>query len=142
MSIKDRNTLGVTWYNTASDEADMALNTNFSWSATGGDFDIETVYLHENGHVLGLGHSEVPLSVMEAVYAGPRSTLTQDDICGIQTLYGTPDDACTTTTEPPTDPVIGDATTADISYSLNRGKLFITVGLKRWRFSTCTKHFS
>jgi hypothetical protein len=129
MSIKDRNTLGVTWYNTNTDEADMALNTNFSWNTNGNDFDIETVYLHENGHVLGLGHSEEAGSIMEAVYAGPRPTLTQDDICGIQTLYGTPDSVCATTTEPPIDPVTGDAVTADISYSLNRGKLFITVAL-------------
>jgi hypothetical protein len=132
MSIKDRNTLGVTWYNTSSDEADMALNTNFSWNPTEGGFDIETVYLHENGHVLGLGHSEEVGSIMEAVYAGPRPTLTQDDWCGIQTLYGIPDAACTTTTEPPTDPEAGDATTANVDYKIKKGKnggLQITVTL-------------
>ena len=127
MSIKDRNTLGVTWYNTNSDEADMALNTNFPWNTNGNDFDIQTVYLHENGHVLGLGHSEVSGSIMEAVYAGQRLNLTQDDRCGIQTLYGNTEldtylSECTTTTEPPTDPEAGDATTADIDYKIKKGK--------------------
>jgi hypothetical protein len=134
MSIKDRNTLGVTWFNPNSDEADMALNTNFSWNTNGDKYDIQTVYLHENGHVLGLGHSDVLGSIMEAVYAGPRLALTLDDKCGIQSLYGNTEldtylSECTTTTEPPIDPVTGDATTADISYSLNRGKLFITIAL-------------
>jgi len=135
MSIKNKNTLGVTWYSTSADEADMALNTNFSWSTTGisGTFDVETVYLHENGHVLGLGHSDVQGSIMEAVYDGIRQSLHQDDICGIQTIYGIPDPVCETT-EPPTDPpTTGDAVTADISYRAKNGKggnLFVDVLLK------------
>lgn len=137
MSIKDRNTLGVTWYNTNSDEADMALNTNFPWNTNENDFDIETVYLHENGHVLGLGHSVVGGSIMEAVYVDARQTLTQDDKCGIQTLYGNTEldtylDECNTTTEPPTNPVAGEATTADIDYKIRKGPnggLLVTVTL-------------
>ncbi len=50
--------------------------------------DFFTVALHELGHSLGLGHSDVLGSVMEPVYAGPRRTLQADDIAGIQTLYG------------------------------------------------------
>ena len=53
-------------------------------------FDFFTVALHELGHALGLGHSDVAGSVMEAVYAGTRRTLTADDIAGIQALYGAP----------------------------------------------------
>jgi len=119
LSIKNKNTLGVTWYSTSNPEADMALNTNFSWSTNGspGTFDVETVYLHENGHVLGLGHSDVQGSIMEAVYDGVRKSLHQDDICGIQSIYGTQEEACGTTTEPPTDPVAGDAT-ANIDYKI------------------------
>ena len=52
------------------------------------DFDLFTVALHEFGHALGLGHSDVVGSVMEPVYAGARRILTADDIAGIQTIYG------------------------------------------------------
>jgi len=67
----------------------MALNTKFPWNTNGDDFDVETVYLHENGHALGLGHSEVVGAVMEAVYDGKRRMLHQDDIDGISFLYST-----------------------------------------------------
>lgn len=60
------------------------------WSdgGTGGTIDFYTVALHELGHALGLGHSTVAGSVMEAFYGGPRRTLTADDIAGIQSIYG------------------------------------------------------
>jgi hypothetical protein len=94
-------TLGVTWFGTMTEEADMALNTNFSWADDGvSDFDVETVFLHENGHVLGLGHSPVPGSVMEATYAGVRDTLHADDESAITFLY--PLVSTTTTMIPPT----------------------------------------
>jgi hypothetical protein len=54
------------------------------------DFDIYTVALHEIGHALGLDHSTVAGSVMEATYGGARRTLTADDIAGIQAIYGLP----------------------------------------------------
>jgi len=79
--------LGVTWFSTSIDEADVALSTNFPWFDDGGDFDAETVAVHENGHVLGVGHSPVFGAVMEPVYAGVRRTLAQDDIDAITCLY-------------------------------------------------------
>ena len=86
------NILGVTWYGTSIDEADIALNTQFKWYAgTGtpgrGQYDAETVFLHENGHVAGLGHSNVSGAVMEPYYAGVRRDLRPDDIAGISALY-------------------------------------------------------
>ncbi len=54
----------------------------------GGAFDLETVALHEIGHLLGLDHSNVLGSVMFPNYGGARRALTPDDIAGIQTLYG------------------------------------------------------
>jgi hypothetical protein len=87
MNIGGCCTLAVTWSGTSTDEADMALNSRFSWTNTGGDFDVETVMLHENGHVVGLGHSSVSGSVMEAVYAGQRRVLTIDDERGATYLY-------------------------------------------------------
>jgi Matrixin len=84
-------TLGVTWYSTSRDEADMALNSKFRWTTSGGSgYDLETVMLHENGHVAGLGHSSVSSAVMYAYYGGRRPALTSDDICAISTLYPEP----------------------------------------------------
>lgn len=54
----------------------------------GGNFDTETVALHEIGHLLGLAHSDVPGSVMFPTYQGQRRALAQDDIDGIRSLYG------------------------------------------------------
>ena len=52
------------------------------------DVDLFTVALHEVGHALGLGHSNVGGSVMEAFYGGSRRTLHADDLAGIQSIYG------------------------------------------------------
>jgi Matrixin len=84
-------TLGVTWYSTSVDEADMAINTRYTWSTTcrqvSGAYDLETVYLHENGHVAGLGHSSDPSAVMYPSYQTARCTLAQDDKNGLAALY-------------------------------------------------------
>ena len=88
VEIRGCCTLAVTWYGTSIDEADMAINTRFSWATDGtGDFDLQTVILHENGHVGGLGHSEVQDAVMFASYQTMRQDLHQDDIDGITLLY-------------------------------------------------------
>lgn len=50
--------------------------------------DMVTVAIHEIGHTLGLGHSQDPNAIMYAAYSGPDRTLGQDDINGIQALYG------------------------------------------------------
>jgi len=52
------------------------------------EIDLETVTLHEVGHLLGLGHSNVPGSVMYPSYEGVRRNLSQDDKDGITALYG------------------------------------------------------
>ena len=83
--------LGVTWFSTAIDEADMAINQRFAWSTgcaqVAGAFDLQTVVLHENGHVAGLGHSGDPNAVMFASYQTARCALAQDDVNGLATLY-------------------------------------------------------
>jgi len=52
--------------------------------------DLETVSLHEVGHILGLAHSSVVSSVMYSTYGGERRVLTADDVNGMQQLYGRP----------------------------------------------------
>ena len=111
-----RNTLGVTWFGTSIDETDVALNTTYAWSIGGDEntIDVETVFLHENGHVVGLGHSGVAGAVMQSVYAGPRRVLHQDDIDGISSLYpaGPVNEAPTVAITSPSDgvPIVSGAT--------------------------------
>ena len=89
INIADPNILGVTWYSTSIDEFDMAIdNANFTWvNGCAGNYSLQTVYLHELGHALGLDHSSVVDAVMYAFYGGPRCSLHQDDIDGIVALY-------------------------------------------------------
>ncbi len=82
------NILGVTWYSTTTDEADMALNIRYAWSLDGvSGYDVETVFLHENGHVVGLGHSDDVDAVMYPRYQGAQKSLGNDDIEGTTYLY-------------------------------------------------------
>jgi Matrixin len=84
-------TLGVTWSTSGTDEADMAINTRYAWTtgctAQAGAFDLESVYLHENGHVAGLGHSTDVNAVMYPSYQTARCALAQDDKNGLAALY-------------------------------------------------------
>lgn len=50
--------------------------------------DLETVAVHEIGHLLGLGHSSVPDAIMfPTITSGVTKRLHQDDIQGIRALY-------------------------------------------------------
>ncbi|KAK1556746.1 hypothetical protein Q3G72_011282 [Acer saccharum] len=56
--------------------------------AVPGSFDLETVALHEIGHLLGLGHSQVQGAIMwPSIPAGTTKGLHRDDIEGIRALY-------------------------------------------------------
>lgn len=50
--------------------------------------DLLTVAAHEIGHTLGLAHSNDPGALMYPSYEEPRRFLGDDDIAGIQDLYG------------------------------------------------------
>jgi predicted Zn-dependent protease len=60
--------------------------------AVEGGFDIETIALHELGHLLGLKHSGVAGSVMLATVSANSTlrTLQPDDLSGIRALYPVP----------------------------------------------------
>ncbi|XP_070495318.1 interstitial collagenase-like [Chironomus tepperi] len=48
------------------------------------------VALHELGHSLGLGHTVIENAVMYEFYSSDTSTLAEDDIRGMQHIYGVP----------------------------------------------------
>ncbi|KAI4341379.1 hypothetical protein MLD38_026109 [Melastoma candidum] len=53
-----------------------------------GRFDLETVALHEIGHLLGLGHSSVQGAIMfPSISPGTTKGLHGDDVQGIKALY-------------------------------------------------------
>jgi hypothetical protein len=53
-----------------------------------GDVDLLTVAAHEIGHTLGLAHSSDLDSIMYPSYSAPHRFLGQDDVAGVQALYG------------------------------------------------------
>ena len=46
--------------------------------------------IHEFGHALGLGESQITTACMYAYYNGMKQSLTTDDIAGIQSVWGAP----------------------------------------------------
>ena len=66
-------------------------DTEHTWNigAAPNTFDVETVALHELGHILGLAHSNVAGSVMFPTVSSnfTKRALTQDDIDGVRSLY-------------------------------------------------------
>ena len=84
-------TLAVTWSSSSIDEADMAINSRVTWSTgctqIGNNVDLQTVVLHENGHVAGLDHASSTQSVMYPSYQTARCSLFPLDQQAIATLY-------------------------------------------------------
>ena len=66
-------------------EGDIHMDESEAWGTW---VDPLTVLIHEAGHSLGLGHSTVDASVMQAFYGGIKIALTADDKLAIQSLYG------------------------------------------------------
>ena len=60
----------------------------FAVGAQAGAFDLQTVALHEIGHLLGLGHTDDQKAIMYPTIAqGVTKGLGNDDIAGIKALY-------------------------------------------------------
>jgi hypothetical protein len=64
---------------------DIHINDAWGWSI-GGQWDVFSVVLHEIGHSLGIGHTDVPGSVMYPYYQKSES-LKQPDMDSIRQLY-------------------------------------------------------
>ncbi|KAI4365951.1 hypothetical protein MLD38_021887 [Melastoma candidum] len=69
------------WLHYDADEA-------WAVGAVPGKFDLETVGLHEIGHLLGLEHSSDPNAIMyPTIMEGKTKGMSRDDIQGIKALY-------------------------------------------------------
>jgi len=68
-------------------ETDISFNAAYSWSTSGGDYDVESVAAHEFGHTLGLHHTNVRFGSRPTMYASYFGTdgrsLESDDESGL-----------------------------------------------------------
>ncbi|MCY4388348.1 MAG: matrixin family metalloprotease [Desulfurellaceae bacterium] len=95
---KDALAITASWTNTDGSviDSDVVFNTAFEWDVfTGPDWtavqDFRRVALHEFGHVLGLDHPDEQGQRVAAImnaYTNGTETLQDDDIAGVQTVYG------------------------------------------------------
>lgn len=128
---------------------DLHLDDDENWQI-GADIDVYSVVLHELGHALGLGHSDVPGAVMYPYYRRVTK-LTGEDILAIRELYAAPDSA---PTPPPTVPlevslashstttanasialsgtVAGGRDTVRVTWSTNAGTTGTATGSRSW----------
>jgi MYXO-CTERM domain-containing protein len=73
-------------------DADMEVNTAQNNIVVNGpapqdSFDFDSIVTHEAGHFLGLAHSPSTSAIMFARYKPGSTTLTNDDVDGICTIY-------------------------------------------------------
>lgn len=84
-------------------DADIVTNGRYSWTTESeadgcsSEFYMEGVQVHEVGHVLGLGHTDVTGATMypsvSSCNNGP-ATIENDDAAGIVALYGSSGPSC------------------------------------------------
>lgn len=80
----------------------LRFDNDESWSENPSrrQVDMLTVAIHEIGHCLGLDHSSDRDAVMFASYDGEHGFLDNDDVAGVQSLYGVRETASPPQTPP------------------------------------------
>ncbi|MBI4873832.1 MAG: matrixin family metalloprotease [Acidobacteria bacterium] len=100
-------TMAHTFYPSPPNPEPLAGDVHFdedeSWRI-GADTDLYSVALHELGHALGLGHSDVPGTVMYPFYRR-LTELTPEDKQALQTLYSAPEPSEPSVPVPPAEPL-------------------------------------
>ena len=93
--------------NGASAAGDIHFDTAENWdlNQAGAGIDLFTVMAHELGHALGLDHTLVSNSLMNAFYSEAFVGLQSDDVAGMQFIYGAP--VSTNVPEPATLALVG-----------------------------------
>lgn len=99
-------------------DENWVVGGDISTTSVASAVDLESVAVHEIGHLLGLGHSSVEESIMFPTIASRtrKVELAADDIEGIQTLYGSNPNYVT----PPSDPSTPAVHQSDTSNSWDR----------------------
>ncbi len=64
-------------------EGDVHMNELVDWRQV----DPRTVMIHEVGHAIGLGHSNVAGSIMNPYYRGTQHELGNDDVAAVRRAY-------------------------------------------------------
>ncbi|XP_040038652.2 matrix metalloproteinase-18 isoform X3 [Gasterosteus aculeatus] len=118
-------------------DAHFDEDENFTYRSNRG-FVLFMVAAHEFGHSLGLDHSEDPSALMYPTYSNRNPdtfVLSQDDVNGIQSLYGpNPDkDPSVDEPQPPTDPDSCDSTMVLDAVTTLRGEMLFFKDSFFWR---------
>lgn len=101
----------ITAGNMHFDNAESWVTSGATIGVNSATIDLQSVILHELGHVLGLGHEDslgqgLNAPVMQSFYWGELRTLTADDIAGVQSLYCPTGQVCGNIPEPSTIPLM------------------------------------
>jgi hypothetical protein len=106
-------------------QADMVFwDGSWTWSTswpTFAQFDVESVGLHEFGHIVGLDHSQYNYAVMWYAIANGevQRTLSSDDLAGILAIYGAGGSVNLTVDMNPTGPTTVPSGGGNISYTVS-----------------------
>lgn len=75
-------------FNNGAVAGDIFFNTDQWWQTNATTYDVMTVAIHEFGHALGMGHSDIDSAVMYAGYNSAKQSSTSDDTQGARSIYG------------------------------------------------------
>jgi hypothetical protein len=92
--VSDAPPLASAGFSDSWEQIEIQINDGFEWvyafratDAAVVRYDLQTTLLHELGHAIGLGHSEVGAAVMHPYYWSTKRQLSADDVDSVRSLY-------------------------------------------------------